>query len=217
MEDYLFFVGYGIAIVAVVVVGFTMRQAQKKGEAENERLAKLARKRAEAAKSVARIRWTNQFVVDDGVIDEDHKTLFGLINKFNEGIIGFRKPDQMMPLLTSFTEYLQTHFKREEELQAKSGFPFLDEHREEHEALIARLGGLKQKALAASEDNITDVAVEIAKFLQDWLTAHVIDNDLPLKPYVDRMREEAEDTPALAAEARTAPEEAETRSETAAP
>jgi len=67
--------------------------------------------------------------------------------------------------------------------------------------LIEKLKGLSHKALAANEDNITNVAVEIAKFLQDWLTGHVIENDLPLKPYMERIREETQDMPKLAMEA----------------
>ncbi|MBC8337174.1 MAG: hemerythrin family protein [Rhodospirillales bacterium] len=201
MENYLFFIGYGVVAFAVVVIGITMKKAQKKAELERERLKKLAIKRAEAAKSVKKIQWTNQFIVDEGVIDEDHRTLFGLINKFNEGIIGFRKPEQMIPHLKAFTEYTQTHFKREEEMQRKSNFPFFDDHRKEHATLIEKLKGLSHKALAANEDNITNVAVEIAKFLQDWLTGHVIENDLPLKPYMERIREETQDMPKLAMEA----------------
>jgi len=45
--------------------------------------------------------------------------------------------------------------------------------------------------MRSNEDNITDVAVEIGTFLREWLTGHVFESDLPLKPYVDRMREHA--------------------------
>lgn len=182
----------------MVVIGITIKKSQKKEEAKIARLTKNAKKRAEAAKTVKKIQWRDEFCVDNGLIDRDHKTLFRLINEFNQGIVSFTKPDQMVPLLASFTEYTKTHFKREEALQEASGFSFREEHKREHTALIEKFEGLKQKALQANEDNVTDVAVEIGTFLREWLTGHVIESDLPLKPYVDLMRDSADGMKELA-------------------
>ncbi len=191
MEDYApLIAGVFIAIV-ITYAGLKLRASQKKEAAKKSRFARNAKKRAEAAKSVGKIRWGDQFVVDNGVIDRDHMTLFKLINEFNDGIPDFQSPDQMVPLLASLTNYTQTHFQREEKLQRISGFPFRDDHKQEHDALIDKFNGLKQKALRADENNVTDVAVEIGSFLREWLTGHVIESDLPLKPYVERMREQA--------------------------
>ena len=48
--------------------------------------------------------------------------------------------------------------------------------------------------MKANEDNISDLAVEIGTFLREWLTGHVIESDLPMKAYVDRMRDESKTT-----------------------
>jgi hemerythrin len=64
---------------------------------------------------------------------------------------------------------------------------------------------LKLKASKVNEDNVTDVAVEIGKFLQDWLTKHVIESDLPLKAYLKRNAEEAKETDDLAEQSQPAP------------
>ncbi len=193
MEDYLFLIGFGIVVFGVIVVGLTIRKSQKKEEAERLRFAKLAKKRAEAGKAVKKIHWRDQFSIDGGIIDRDHKGLCAKVNEFNVGIAFYQKPEQMTDLLASLTNYTKTHFEREETLQRASGFSFCEEHKKEHQALIETFEGLKQKALAATEDNVTDVAVEIGSFLHEWLTKHVLESDLSLKPYVDRMREQAED------------------------
>lgn len=192
MEDYIFLIVFGIVSFAVIVIGIAIRKSQQKEEAERTRFAKNAKKRAEAAKSVKKIQWKDQFSIDGGIIDRDHKTLFGLVNEFNEGISIYQKPEQMVAILVSLTNYTQTHFQREEKLQQASGFSFCEDHKKEHGDLIEKFNGLKQKAMGANEDNITDVAVQIGSFLQEWITGHVLESDLPLKPYVDRMREEAE-------------------------
>ena len=191
MEDYIFLIGFGVVTFAVIVTGITIRKSQKKDEAERIQFAKNAKKRAEAAKSVKKIQWKDQFCIDQGVIDKDHKTLFSLVNKFNRNIPSFKSPGQMLSILASLKKYTQTHFQREEKLQQVSGYSFCEEHKKEHEALIEKLNGFIEKVMRTNEDNVTDVAVEIGSFLEEWLTGHVLESDLPLKPYVDRLREGA--------------------------
>lgn len=194
MEDYLFLIVFVIVSFAVIVVGIAINKSRKKVEAERQRIMNNARKRVAAAKSVRKIQWREEFTIDGGVIDDDHKTLFGLVNDFNEGIINFIAPNDLIPLLTSLTEYMQTHFQREEKLQEMSEFPFFEDHKKEHQALTEKFNDLKQKALKANEDTITDVVVEIGTFLQEWLTGHVIESDLPMKPYLKQASEKTEDT-----------------------
>ncbi|NQU55837.1 MAG: hemerythrin family protein [Rhodospirillales bacterium] len=191
MEGYFFIIGSVVVIVAIIVIGNVINKSQKKEAAERIRLAKNAGKRAAAAEKVRKIQWQGQFVVDQGVIDKDHQILFSLVNEFIEGISVYQSPDQMVSVLASLTNYTQTHFQREEKLQQASGYLFCEEHKKEHEALIEKFNGLKQRAVQANEDNITDVAVEIGSFLREWLTKHVLESDLPLRPFVDRMREDS--------------------------
>ena len=191
MEDYTFLIGFGVIAVAVIVGGVMMRTSDKKKAAEQTRSAEKEKKRAGLSKSVKKIQWRDQFAIDGGIIDKDHRTLFGLVNEFNESIPRFQNPGQMLSILASLKKYTQTHFQREEKLQQVSGYSFCEEHKKEHEALIEKLNGFIEKVMRANEDNFTDVAVEIGSFLEKWITGHVIESDLPLKPYVDRLREDA--------------------------
>ncbi len=147
--------------------------------------------RAAASKTVKVIQWGEQFVVDGGVIDRDHKTLFSLINEFNQNIPRYQSFDQMVAVLAALKTYTQTHFQREEKPQEISGYPFQEDHKKEHAEIINNFDGWVQKAKSANEDTITAVSVEIGSFLREWLTEHVIEQDLPMKPYVERMREHA--------------------------
>jgi len=97
----------------------------------------------------------------------------------------------MMPILASLEKYTQTHFQREEKLQRIAGYPFSDDHRAEHEGLMMKFGELANKAKRANDTNVTRVASEIGTFLEQWITVHVIESDLPMRPFVDRMRNHA--------------------------
>ncbi len=191
MEDYIFLINFGVIAVLVVIGGVMLNKSHKKKVAEQTRAAEKRKKRAELLKSIKKIQWKDQFAIDGGVIDKDHKILFGLVNEFNESIPSFESPGQMLSILASLKKYTQTHFPLEEKLQQASEFPFCEDHKKEHEALIEKLNDFIEKVMQANEDNVTDVAVEIGSFLQEWITGHVIESDLPLKPYLDRMREDA--------------------------
>ena len=102
-DDYLFLVIFGVVAFGVIVAGFAIRNSLKKEEEERQRLTRNTRKRWAAAKNIRKINWRDQFVIDDGEIDEDHNYLLKLINEFNADIITFIKPQQLVPVLTSFT------------------------------------------------------------------------------------------------------------------
>lgn len=184
-----------IVLIVVIVLGVVIKVSLKKKDAERLRAASEAKKRNEKraalSKSIKKIQWEDRFVVDEGVIDKDHKFLFDLINAFNENIPKYQSADQMAPIVASLTKYTQTHFQREEKLQQISGFLFHEAHKKEHIDLIEKFNSLVNKAVKANEDNVTEVAIEIGSFLQEWLVEHVIDNDLLMRPYVERMREQA--------------------------
>ena len=190
MEDYIFLVNFGVIAVLVIIGGVMLNNSHKKKAAELARSADKRKKKAELLKSIKKVQWKDQFAIDGGVIDDDHKTLFGLVNEFNESIPSLESPGQMLSILASIKKHTQTHFPREEKLQQILDFPFCEEHQKEHEALVEKLNGLIKKVMQTNEDHVLDVAVEIGSFLQEWITGHVIESDLPLKSLVDRKRED---------------------------
>jgi len=201
MQNYTVLLGSGFVVVVLVAIHLMMRKAQRNRDDQlaevTARLDKRAEKRAAAARNLKMIEWEDAYAVDWGVIDNDHKTLFKLINKFNRNVPHFRSPEEMVPYIESLRKYTQSHFKREEMLQEKVGYSFHEDHKGEHAALIEKLDGLAAVAMRANDDTITDAAMDLGSFLADWLTTHVIENDLPMHPYLDRMREYAKKLRAL--------------------
>ena len=211
MVDYRSLIMLGVSAVFVLVLGFLLGKSSaktKQAKAQKAKLAALeekkeelrADKRAVLAKSVKKIVWEDHFVVDGGIIDKDHMVLFDIINKFNANTPKYRHPREMVPVLNALIKYTQIHFAREEKLQRVSGYAFQDEHKQEHIDLIKKFSGLVQKAQKANRDNVSDVAVEIGQFLKDWLILHVVENDMTLKPYVEKMKDQAGQMKALSDE-----------------
>ena len=118
--------------------------------------------------------------------------LFRLINQFSANVPRFRLPREMAPYLDTLKKYTQAHFAREEKMQAAVNFLAQEEHKQEHAAMIGKLDEVIAKARKATDDTVNDVAYEISQFLiKDWLAKHVLESDLSMRAYVERVKKRA--------------------------
>lgn len=135
------------------------------------------------------IEWYDKLTIDNGLIDEDHHILLDIINEFRAEVGHFKSSDDAMATLESLKLYSEQHFRREEELQRAAKFPYREAHHSEHLLLIQKLEIMMQETSAASGEYLNTVMGEkIGQFLKIWLMEHVLDSDLRMKPYVEKMR-----------------------------
>jgi hemerythrin len=141
------------------------------------------------------IVWREQMSVDSGLIDEDHRSLIGIINEFAAAEAGPKAVPALARILTKLDHYTKTHFEREEGLQRAVDYPFRDAHRNAHKDLIRQLSELrarlKAEFAAKNADEIRAIHAGMADFLHHWLIDHIIETDLRMKPYTKDMRTHA--------------------------
>jgi len=91
-------------------------------------------------------QWESSFCSMDPQIDEDHRTLFKLLDQ----VATHRREsdlEELNPLLDQLLEYTFDHFTREETAMRASGYPRLTPHAEQHLAMRkAFIESLKQVA-----------------------------------------------------------------------
>lgn len=139
------------------------------------------------------IEWREKMSVDGGVIDEDHRHLIDIINRFEQMSEHFGDRDDALAVLYALKFYTDTHFRREEALQRVARYPYHDAHKQEHADLIEKLDAIIAEANAANTPETWDsVSTHTASLLNHWLVDHVIGSDLKMRDYVSAMREEAE-------------------------
>jgi hemerythrin-like metal-binding protein len=89
------------------------------------------------------------------------------------------RPDALQTVwavMKDVVDYIETHFKHEEALMMKSGYPRLAEHQQQHKVFEERVLDLRAKGTL-------DAGV-FHQFLQDWLTEHIMRIDRDYVPYV---------------------------------
>jgi hemerythrin len=161
------------------------------------------------------IQWREEMTIDHGPIDQDHRTLIAIINEFCDTAATVAALPRLRATLDKLHHYTEVHFQREEALQARAQYPYLDAHHHEHLDLIRQLARIREQLAqltAPTEDSTdgpraetptgsseqkkraTDVAAihaNVVAFVHDWLIDHIIKSDLRMKPYAAKMAHHA--------------------------
>jgi len=100
--------------------------------------------------------------------------LFSLINDFfNEG------QESQQEIFNKLAQYIEVHFHEEEALLADIDYPNIKDHIDKHQALTNKFEAIKQRL---NENNHGDHH-KIAMFLYNWLSKHILQEDIDYKAF----------------------------------
>lgn len=128
------------------------------------------------------IEWKPEYGTDSPIIDEQHKHLVKIINELHAAIKKRGDINHTYKTYLELIEYTKTHFTQEETLMKNINYPALTEHVEQHTKLKEQVLDLKQKF----STNKKEICVETILFLKNWLTDHIISEDLKYAPYIKK-------------------------------
>ena len=120
-----------------------------------------------------KVEWTEDLSVKIGAIDNEHKKLIMLLNKLNEAMAQGQGQTAMAGILTELTSYTRTHFKNEENLMEKHGYPNINEHKKQHADLVIKL----QEIQADYNSGKISLSLSMFNFLLSWLQTHIKKED----------------------------------------
>ncbi len=130
---------------------------------------------------MALITWTEeQYGTKVGFADEEHKVLFGLLNKLYDEATGGADRSDVGASLDALIDYVVEHFAHEEREMKAAGFSGYEAHKAEHDALVATCADL-QKKFHAGEAEVTD---EVGQMVKGWLDNHIPKYDMPYAPAI---------------------------------
>ena len=119
------------------------------------------------------VEWSDVLSVGIEEIDSQHKVLVAMVNEMHDAIHKRRGSDAVRGILGKLADYTRIHFAVEESLMRILGYPGYDEHKEQHEELIANMQDLQHKV----EKGTTAIGFELMHFLKIWLTKHIMESD----------------------------------------
>jgi hemerythrin len=109
-------------------------------------------------------------------IDDDHSKLINLFNILNHSITEGAATDYIAAVLEELINCTVWHFSHEERLMLKYDYDAFEEHKADHQDLVASVRELQQKFLQTGK--LDDK--EQLEFLERWLTEHILVADIRL-------------------------------------
>lgn len=128
--------------------------------------------------------WTKQLSVGNAVIDSEHQNLIVMINRI-ESMIKANEAFALLRELEQLERSLCIHFINEERLAKAVNFPF-DQNKQEHKFVLKEFQRMKAELLARKDILNDSAATHYSNFLSDWLTGHVMREDMLMKPVLQK-------------------------------
>ena len=126
------------------------------------------------------LTWNETLSVQIDEIDADHRKLMGLYNILRNSVADGDAPNYIEAVLDELVSCTDWHFKHEERLMLKYGYKDYAEHKSEHRELMETVRKFQQDLLKEGKP----VMSEDVKFLEDWLTGHILCTDMHLGSYL---------------------------------
>jgi hemerythrin-like metal-binding protein len=117
--------------------------------------------------------WQDSLSVGVAEFDTHHKRLISLINKLRSTLARGEDGCVTREDLTEVSNNTMYHFRAEEDLMEKFGYPGYFRHQHEHLELISKTLQLTGEAYS----NKAEIGKEVLEFLIGWLKNHILITD----------------------------------------
>lgn len=125
-------------------------------------------------------QWRKEYETGDVLIDEQHKSLFSIINSLYGVMLEGQGESLLEKTLETLKDYTDIHFQTEEEFMINHNYPHWEEHHKKHEIL-------REKVWNFDYDNdgmeLSQKTIKLSHFLMDWLINHIKNEDKKMIDY----------------------------------
>lgn len=131
------------------------------------------------------LAWTERLSVGNAMLDTEHKQLIGMVNSI-ERAIRTRDSSALLQTFKPFEDYVRIHFGNEAKIAQSLDFPFT-QHALEHHYVLEELRQMSDE-LAANDGRWSESAAEhYSYFLSEWLIEHLLEEDMLMKPVLQKL------------------------------
>ncbi len=117
------------------------------------------------------LQWTKALSVGISEIDDQHKELFGRINKMLNIIVESSEIDETGKVIDFLDEYVVSHFATEEGLMKRFDYPDLEHHLRQHGEFTREFCLFRDRF--SKEGPSRFLAIQIEEMMVEWWTNHI--------------------------------------------
>jgi len=130
---------------------------------------------------MAFIKWGHNLSVNIGTIDSQHQRLIAIVNDLFDAMTDGKGNEVLSDTFVELIDYTKSHFSTEESLMKIHAYPYIKEHKEQHDELSMQALDLYDKFRAGQ----TTISVPVLNFLKTWLNNHILSSDKKLGAYLE--------------------------------
>ena len=116
------------------------------------------------------------------LLDSDHQALIHLINRLHEYLETEEEPAVLEEIFETLVAYIDYHFAREEKVMDACEYPLADSHKEEHLGFTQEIRYIRDRYVKGGD---ADIGQGLLDFLRNWLTHHILIQDMDYKAYAE--------------------------------
>ncbi|MFC1869119.1 bacteriohemerythrin [Thermodesulfobacteriota bacterium] len=124
----------------------------------------------------AKIIWDESMKIGVEKLDNQHQKLFAYSNKLMNAIKERKDQNEVEKVVSFLDEYIENHFRDEEEIMQEHNYPFLSFQKEQHENFIKYFKGVKNE-LKEMKESRAYLMFRIRLLVVDWLVNHTYKED----------------------------------------
>ncbi len=115
------------------------------------------------------VKWNNKYCVGISIIDEQHKKLFGFLNKTIDAKEHSDNKEELKEVLEEMTQYALEHFETEEAYMREFNYPECRYHSEEHYRFFNKTIAYFDRVVNGDYH----ISNELIEYLKQWLVNHI--------------------------------------------
>lgn len=127
------------------------------------------------------ITWSNDYSVNIKEMDEQRKKLVELINYLDDEVKAHKGMEAAIKVVNELMDYVDVHFKSEEELMEQHGYTEYARQKSQHEDLLQKVSDIQQMFYMREIVAVTN----LTNLLQEWLVNHICLQDKKYGAYLN--------------------------------
>ncbi|MBI3447266.1 MAG: bacteriohemerythrin [Magnetospirillum sp.] len=124
-------------------------------------------------KDMTLLRLDDSLLTGFAEVDDHHRLIFDQINDFYRQMMAGDGGKAAISVLSTISRTMGEHFREEEALMTKAGYPGLNSHRSSHAGFLERIVPLRR----AVEENRPNANTALFEYLSSWLQEHISKDD----------------------------------------
>ena len=127
----------------------------------------------------------NSYNLGDYTIDTEHQKIFMIANKaLNYSYYPNMKKNMLQTAKELYT-YMQEHFEHEQQYMKKIGFPYLEQHTDKHDAIVAKLNTFVKDIPNMQEGEFSKRLIE---YIDIYFVSHIIIEDSKIASFAAKKK-----------------------------